>query len=66
MRNLVGYRRISDIEQSSSSIDGYAPWSFQPADRSRLKSRPAQFLLESAMPEGIRLRIACFPGHFWI
>jgi hypothetical protein len=33
---------------------------------SRLKSRPAQFLLESSLPECIRLRIACFLGIFWI
>jgi hypothetical protein len=26
----------------------------------------AQFLLESTMPECIRLRIACFLGIFWI
>jgi hypothetical protein len=32
----------------------------------RLKSRPAQFLLESSLPECIRLRIACFAGIFWI
>jgi hypothetical protein len=26
MRNLVRYRGISDIEQQSSSIYGFAPW----------------------------------------
>jgi hypothetical protein len=39
----------------------------RPAGRwTRLKSRPAQFLLESAMLECIRLRIAYFLSIFWI
>jgi hypothetical protein len=54
----VGYRRpdISPKFVLDCSAGGYLVQSYE----------SAQFLLESTMPECIRLRIACFLGIFWI
>jgi len=55
----IGYRVAIKLD-----FMGYKPWSFQRRDGSRLNPRPAQFSLESDLPEIRPPADRLFPGHF--